>query len=59
MAVLVHPEEQALPPRLLHKLTQLYSDLDIEQNPHVASLRSEDVKKYFKVRLSRNTCCQD
>ncbi len=59
MAVLVHPEEQALPPRLLQKLSQLYSNLDIEQDPYVASLRSEDVEKYFKVRLSRKTYCQD
>jgi len=59
MAVLVHPEEQALPPRLLQKLSQLYSNLDIEQDPYVASLRSKDVEKYFKVRLSRKTYCQD
>ncbi|KAL8855412.1 MAG: hypothetical protein Q9178_007950 [Gyalolechia marmorata] len=59
MAVLVHPEEQALPPRLLKWFSQLYSNLDIEQDPYVASLRSEDVEKYFKVRLSRKTYCQD
>ncbi len=59
MAVLVHPEEQALPPRLLRKLSQLYLNLDIEQDPYVASLRSEDVEKYLKVRLSRKTYCQD
>ncbi len=59
MAVLVHPEEQALPPRLLQNLSQPYSNLDIEQDPYVASLRSEDGEKYYKVRLSRKTYCQD
>ena len=59
MAVLVYPENEALRPDLLHKLSQLYSNLDIEQDPYVVSLRSEDVEKYYKVRLSRKTYCQD
>ena len=59
MAVLVHPIEQAPPPRLLEELIQLYTNLDMEQDPYVVSLRRENVEKYFKVRLSRKTYCQD
>ncbi len=57
MIVLIHLEEQALFSRLLQKLSQLYSNLDIEQDSYVASLRSEDVEWYFKVRLSRKIYC--
>ena len=59
MAVVLHPEEQALPPLLLQELSQMYLKLDIEQDPYVVSLRSDDVEKYLKVRLSRKTYCQD
>ena len=59
MAVLVHPDDEASSPLLLQHLSQLYSNLDIEQDPYVANLRNEDRGKYFKVRTTRKTYCQD
>lgn len=59
MAVLIHPDDEALFPRLLQNLSRLYSELDIEQDPYVANLRSEDSGKYLKVRMTRKTYCQD
>lgn len=59
MAVLVHVDEHIQPPRLLQDLSQLYSNLDIEQDPYVANLRDQHFEKYLQVRSSRKTYCQD
>lgn len=59
MGVLVHVDDEPSPPLLLQNLSQLYSNLDIEQDPYVANLRSEDREKYLQVRRTRKTHCQD
>ena len=59
MAVLVHPNDEASLPPLLQNLYRLFSNLDIEQDPYVASLRSEDDRKYYQVCRTRKTYCQD
>ena len=58
-SVLIHPDEGAPYPRLVQDLSQLYFQLDIEQDPYVAHLRSEDFGKYHEVRVTRKTYCQD
>lgn len=59
MSILIHSDEGAPYPRLVQDLSQLYLQLDIEQDPYVAHLRSEDSGKYHHVRKTRKTYCQD
>ena len=59
MAVLVHNDGQIQPSSLLQDLSRLYSNLDIEQDPYVVSLRDQNFEKYVQVRSSRKTYCQD
>ena len=59
MSVLIHPNKGAPYPRLVHDLSQLYFQLDIEQDPYVARLRSEDFGQYHEIRVTRKTYCQD
>lgn len=59
MAVLVHLDHEALSPPPLQNRSQLYSNLDIEQDPYVAYLRSEDDGKYHQMRKTHKRYCQD
>lgn len=43
----------------LQVLFQLYSNLDIEQDPYVVQLRVGNHEKYLKVLSKRRPCCQD
>ena len=59
MVVLVYPQLEAPFPTLLQKLIRLYENLDIEQDPYIAYLRSSEPEKYVEVRTTRNTYCQN
>ena len=59
MVVLLHVDEQIQPSRLLQDLSQLYSNLDIEQDPYVTCVREQHFEEYLRVRLSRKTYCQN
>ena len=58
MTVLIHFEDEISSSLFFLNLTQLYLNLDIEQNFYVIYFRNKNTNKYLKMRTSRKTYCK-
>ena len=59
MVIAIYPEYESGYSHLLQDLSRLHASLDIDEDPYIASLRDQDHERYFHVRRTRKTFCQD
>lgn len=59
MVSLSFPTGEGPPPPLLEDLSDMYSKLDIRQDPYAVAIRTQNSGKYAKLLVTRKTYCQE